>query len=126
MHWQKPLKGIWCALCVAVLIWTFISCGQQPDRTLRGECSILAGGIMALLSSPLGLLWVLLLSAAGYGLGVFGIETGSPSIGSDFIVWCGFAAIGFLQWFKLLPWIIARWRLRNTGASGGNSGIASE
>ena len=122
MKWPLALKSLWTAACVAVLIWTVVSCGQQTNWTLRGECSFLASGLMLVLTAPLGFLWMLLLNAAGYGLGILGMEIGAPSLVSDFIVWLGFAVLGYLQWFRLLPWMIARWRSRSAGASGGRPG----
>jgi membrane protease YdiL (CAAX protease family) len=62
------LKIVWLIACVAVLVWTFVACGQEANATLRGECSLLAAVIMALLTLPLGLAWWLLLSGAGYFL----------------------------------------------------------
>ena len=116
MNWRRPLTVAWIAVCGAVLVWTLVSCGQLRDPTLRAECSLLAGGIMVFLTLPLGLLWMGLLSAAGHGMAAFGIETGGPSLLSDVIVWFGFAGIGYLQWFKLVPWTLARWRSRRANA----------
>jgi hypothetical protein len=126
MSWQKSLKVTWIVSCVAVLVWTLVSCGQQTEPTLRGECSLLAGGIMVLLTLPSGFLWMWLVSAVGYGLAVFGIETGSSSLISDFIVWLGFVGIGYFQWFKFVPWLIAKWLSRRTEASSSKRGTASE
>jgi hypothetical protein len=112
MNWRNYLKGIWLLACVAVLAWQFVACGQQSNPTLRGECSLLAGGIMVVLSLPLGLLWLWLVSGAGYLLAQFGIEIGAPSSIADVVVWLGFVVVGYLQWFVLLPWIVHKVRAR--------------
>ncbi|HSD44477.1 MAG TPA: hypothetical protein VLD36_21765 [Burkholderiales bacterium] len=106
------LKIVWLIACVVMLAWTFVACGNEANATLRGECSLLAAIIMAFLTLPLGLLWWLLLSATGYVLSLVGIEIGSTSAIADFVVWFGFVVIGYFQWFKLVPWLTARWRSR--------------
>jgi hypothetical protein len=104
------LKIVWLIACLAVLVWTFVACGHEANATLRGECSLLAAIIMAFLTLPSGILWWLLLSGAGYALSLIGIEIGGVSVIAEFVVWFGFVVVGYLQWFKLVPWLIARWR----------------
>src|SRR5256885_16943350 len=65
---------VWLIACFIVLAWTFIACGREANETLPGECSLLAAFIMAFLTFPVGLLWWLLISAAGYFFFVVGIE----------------------------------------------------
>jgi len=31
---------------------------------------------------------------------------------ADLVVWLGFVVVGYLQWFKLIPWIVRRIRER--------------
>jgi len=111
MNWRNYVKGIWLLACVAVLAWQFVACGQQSNPTLRGECSLLAGGIMVVLSLPSGLLWLWLVGGAGYVLAQFGIEIGA-AYSMAVVVWLGFVVVGYLQWFMLLPWIIRKVRSR--------------
>lgn len=58
---------------------------------------------MALISFPAGLIWVLatpgLLSLVPQGAG----PVASLSYSEPFLVWLGCAAIGYVQWFWLLP-----------------------
>ncbi|MBI2312368.1 MAG: hypothetical protein HYU77_07700 [Betaproteobacteria bacterium] len=71
----------------------------------------MAGYVLALLNLPLSIVWWLLLSAASYAFYLAGIEIGeSPAFGA--VVWLGFVVVGYLQWFKLVPWLIAKWRSR--------------
>lgn len=117
------LTIVWLIACVAVL-WTSVACGNEASATLRGECSLLAAIVMAFLTLPLGLLWWLLLSATGYLLSLVGIEIGTTSAIFDFVVWFGFVVVGYLQWFKLVPWLIAKWRSRRAPTPA-NSGRTS-
>ncbi len=103
---------VWLIACLAVLVWTFVVCGHETNATLRGECSLLGAVIMAFLTLPLGLLWWLLVSAAEYGLSLVGIDLGSVSAIVDWFVWFGFLAVGYLQWFSLVPWAVRRIRVR--------------
>ena len=72
----------------------------------------MANGMMILLSLPMGLLWLLLLSAMGYILSLYGVEIGGGSIILNFIIWLGFLIIGYVQWFKLIPVLIQKIRHR--------------
>ena len=109
----NALKILWFLACLAVLAWGIIGCDEKATSTLRGECALLAGYVLALLNLPLSIVWWLLLSAAGYAFYLAGIEiTDSPAFGA--VVWLGFVVVGYLQWFKLVPWLIAKWRSRHS------------
>jgi hypothetical protein len=114
MKWTmiNLLKIVWLIACLAVLVWTFFACGHEANATLRGECSLLTAIIMALLTLPAGILWWLLIGGASHVLSSVGIEIGGAAAIADFVVWFGFFVVGYLQWFKLVPWLIARWRSR--------------
>ena len=112
------IKAAWLIACLAVLVWTFVACGQEYNSTLRAECSLLAAIIMALLTLPLGILWWLLVSATGYGLSLVGIEIGKLIAIADLVVWLGFVVVGYFQWFKLVPWIVRRIRARKPNNPG--------
>lgn len=109
----KVLKVVWFLACFAVLVWGLFACGQQANSTLRAECALLGAIIMVLLTLPSGILWWLLLSGTGYVLSLIGIEIGASAI-ADLVAWLGFVVVGYLQWFKLVPWLVARWRSRRT------------
>src|SRR5256885_7648560 len=99
---------VWLIACFIVLAWTFIACGREANETLRGECSLLAAIIMAFLTFPVGLLWWLLISAAGYVLLLVGIEIRGASAIADLVVWGGVVIVGYFQWVKLVPWVVRR------------------
>lgn len=108
------VKVAWLIACLAVLAWTFLACGPEANAALHGECLLLAGIAMALLTLPSGILWWLLLSGAGYTLSLIGIEIGGMSAFAGFVAWLGFGVVGYLQWFKLVPWLIARRHARRS------------
>lgn len=117
MNTKNYLKVIWLFACIAVLIWEFLSCGQQSHPGLRAECLLLAGGLMVVLTFPVGLLWVWLVSGAGYLLALFGIESpAGPSV-VDLVVWVGFVLVGYFQWFVFLPWSIQKVRASKRGVT---------
>jgi hypothetical protein len=103
---QKFLKLAWLSSCLAVLLGTLIVCGKEANPTLRGECALLGGGAMVLLTFPLGFLWLSLVSAAKHGLFLLGIEIESESVIADIIMWFGFVGLGYFQWFMLVPRIV--------------------
>jgi hypothetical protein len=111
MNWRNYLKGVWLLVCFAVLIWQVLACGQAADRTLEAECSLLAAGIMVVLSLPLGLIWLWILSGVGYAFAEFGMQMPSH-FGMDLLAWVGFVFIGYVQWFICVPWIVQKVRSR--------------
>jgi hypothetical protein len=106
MNWRNLLKATWLLACIAVLLWDLISCTQRMNPTLMSECSLLAGGMMVILSFPIGLLWLWLVSGAAYLAGQLGIDISAVLPISNLVVWIGFVVVGYLQWFILLPWAI--------------------
>jgi hypothetical protein len=68
--------------------------------------------MMALLTLPLGLLWVCFLSAAAYLLASVGGEIGAPSILVDCVVWLTFVGVGYAQWFVVVPMFMGKLQLR--------------
>jgi hypothetical protein len=103
------LKLVWFAGCIGVLVYALVVCGPLTESMLRGECFIMPAVIMAIMSAPSGILWWVLLSAAGYGLSLAGIEI-PDSISVHLIVWLGFIIVGYLQWFLLVPFLVHRAR----------------
>src|SRR5256885_15080252 len=97
---------VWLIACFIVLAWTFIACGREANETLRGECSLLAAIIMAFLTFPVGLLWWLLISAAGYVLSLLGIEIRGGAGIAHLGVWGWVVFFGFFQWFKLVTGVL--------------------
>lgn len=112
MNWRNVLKSAWLLACFGVLIWQLLDCGQHADRTLGAECSLLAGGIMVVLSFPLGLVWLWTLSGVGYLAAEFDIDMPLSYLGMDVLAWLGFAIIGYTQWFLVIPWIAQKVRSR--------------
>lgn len=112
----KILKVCWFSACIAVIAWGIFGCVRETNLTLRGECALVAGYVLALLNLPLSIVWWVLLSAAGYGLSLVGVEVGYSALFGA-MVWLGFVVIGYLQWFKLVPWLIRKFRNRKQAAA---------
>lgn len=108
---RNLLKAAWFIACTAIFVWVFITCGQESNSTLRGECSLLLAGVMAFLTLPSGILWWLLISGGAYVFSSMGIEVRASAF-ADIFVWLGFAVIGYFQWFKLVPLLIRRFQER--------------
>lgn len=112
----KFVKLAWMLACVGVLAYVLFVCAQKTVPTLRGECVLLAAVMMAFLSFPLGILWWLLLSAAGYVLSGSNTGFSDESIIVNLVVWGGFFVVGYLQWFSFVPLLIRKIRRRKDPA----------
>ncbi|HUF19736.1 MAG TPA: hypothetical protein VMP00_03180 [Burkholderiales bacterium] len=97
------LAASWVAACVVVLVYAFVQRGM-------GEISAAFGYMMVLLTFPAGLLVFYAVSLTGIPF-VIGVGA-APflSAGGLIAVWLALTVLGFVQWFTLLPWILARLR----------------
>jgi len=103
---MKIIKALWIGAAVIVLSTTLYGFDGKPNSDIE----VLLGWCMLALSFPGGLL-VPLVSVALYdGLSIT-IKTSYLEI---VFVWIGFFALGYLQWFKLLPYLFEKWRKRKS------------
>jgi hypothetical protein len=100
------VRLLWWGLCLGVLAWWLFTTGLgslASAHGLEGRDDRLFYALMALISFPAGLIWVLatpwLLSIVPAGAGVAAI----PWYGEPLLAWFGCAIVGYLQWFWLLP-----------------------
>ncbi len=99
---MKVLKVLWIGATVFVLFVTLYAFDGNPGS----DIGIFFAWYMLFLSSPSGLLVPLVHVALYEGLSI-SIETSYLSFVLD---WVGFFALGYLQWFKLTPYLIAKLR----------------
>lgn len=101
----KIARAAWISLCVAVII--FVSSTGDPNHpdAYRDSGIILAYSMLTL-SFPIGFVAAFLLAGIDYlfGFGKLGFYI------SNFIAWFGFLILGYLQWFKLVPYLINKLR----------------
>ena len=102
---SRALLAVWLVMCCAVFAFTLYAYAPGP----RSDAGILFAGAMAALTFPSGLL----VSGAGAMLATMNegelpalISDLPPSVGFA-VLWLAFCAVGYLQWFKLIPWL---WR----------------
>ncbi len=104
------VKWLWVACSVAVLIATVYLYDGRPNSDVD---LLLAYGMLAL-SFPVSLLLSTVVGVVGYlAYSMYGyvMETSYSSI---VVTWTCLFVAGYLQWFKLVPWFIAKWRARRT------------
>jgi hypothetical protein len=101
------LRLLWLAACAAVVIVAMFGC-KDASAVLRNECRFLWGDIgLAILGLPLSIAWWLVANATSPVLSVAGIEMGMTTwFGAA--VYVGFVAVGYFQWFVLLPIFVRR------------------
>ena len=98
----KIIKSLWIAATVFVLAVTLYAYDGKPNS----DIGIFFAWCMLFLSFPVGLLVSLAHVALYDGLSVT-IETSYLSFIVD---WLGFFVLGYLQWFKLVPYLIDKLR----------------
>jgi hypothetical protein len=106
------VRAAWAIAMVAVLAW-WLSGGvgsSDSTRSLGGERHLLAMLALIALTFPLGLAWAVLLNLAGYLWVLTATDLAVPDALLTCMVWLGFFGLGYLQWFKLVPALVRRWR----------------
>jgi len=106
----------WLLLALSVLVFAVGVSIIDPQKS----ANYLSAGIliiypMLVLSFPSSIIWIYLYGGVSYLFDASGFSTSiGPywlSIGlTNFVLWMGFAVFGYLQWFKLLPFLINRIR----------------
>lgn len=121
--WLSTLiKVAWLGLALVVLgdwlyFWAYESSNVPP--IYRGEKAILLIWVMMFMSFPAGVLWYALLMFGYLLLDTMGVRPEQPSAFEGVLVWLGFLAFGYLQWFGLVPRIYRKLKKRqqNSGAA---------
>jgi hypothetical protein len=98
------IRAVWLILAVVCLIFALAISAQDIPSAQKDASTVLTFTVLAL-SFPLGLLGALIVSAVSQSMG-------QPSVVSLVVIWLLFVALGYLQWFKLVPWAVRRIRER--------------
>lgn len=97
-------RTMWVALTACVLFVTLYGF----DGKQNSDIGVFLAWMMVGLTAPLGLL-VPLVHVGLYEAFLLSIPTSYLSLSLD---WLGFFVLGYLQWFKLVPFLIRRWKGR--------------
>lgn len=106
----RPIVLAWCLACILVLAWwvyTYFRSDLTDVLKTESQMYVLLG--MVLLTFPSGLVWLVLFSFVLGTLDYFGIPS-RPLLLEVSVMWAGFVAVGFLQWFVYGPKMLARFR----------------
>jgi hypothetical protein len=111
---NRALLAVWLVMCCAVLAFTLYAYAPGP----RSDAGILFAGAMSALTFPSGLLVsgvIAMLATVNDGDLPAPISDVPPWVGFT-VLWLAFCAVGYLQWFRLIPWL---WRkLRSSPVAG--------
>jgi len=99
---MKIIKALWIGGTVFVLFVTLYFFDSKPNSDIW----IFLTWLMLILSFPAGLVVSLVHMALGVGLSIT-IKTSYLSLALE---WGGYFVLGYLQWFKLIPWLIEKFR----------------
>jgi hypothetical protein len=95
---------------VAVLVITLY---LYDPQTAKDADLLLVYGMMAM-AFPSGFLVAAFFALLAYAEESIGVPLINANYGRGTIVfmWLCFVVVGYLQWFRLLPWLMAKWRVR--------------
>jgi hypothetical protein len=99
---MKIIKALWIGATLFVLFVTLYAHDDKPFSDIW----IFLTWLMLILSFPAGLV----VSAAHYALGAGFSITLKTSYLSLALEWSAYFILGYLQWFKLVPYLIAKLR----------------
>lgn len=110
----RGVRIMWLIAMIAVLVFWIGSGfdGVPSQRNHDGERHLLATLALIVLTFPLGLMWASVLNVAAYLFDAAGYRAEGSDIFLIPFVWLGFTAVGYIQWFMLLPWLWRRWKAR--------------
>jgi hypothetical protein len=106
---MQVMRAAWLAVavvCLAFVLYILLSPGADA-QTAAGWVLLLT---MLILTFPAGIIAIGFIAL--YGLLVMpGRDMHSLDV---VILWSAFVAVGYLQWFKLCPYLIEKWRKRKS------------
>ncbi len=107
----KLLKIAWFILCILVVMVTF----YFGDTVNGRDIDVFLIWSMMILSFPSS--WIIILLYSGITYLLYSLFSVSLTAYSDymfygylFLIWITFFVVGYLQWFKFLPWMIEKFR----------------
>ena len=107
----KVLKLMWFACCIAILAVTLSHDASGPTN----DIGIFLAYTMLFLTFPAGCIVVgviVLLVVLKEQLGFPLIDMLDKQYIGFSVTWFAFLAVGYLQWFVLLPWLWRKWKAR--------------
>jgi hypothetical protein len=115
---QKIAKAGWVSLSVAIVVFALLLVNPKLP-TAGEEIGMIIAYPMAILSFPSCFVVAYFYYGISYLLDNLW-PSGLINLGiinfyfSGFILWLGFFIAGYLQWFKLLPFIVEKWQSRRS------------
>ena len=114
----RGIRSAWLVAMIAVLIFWVVAAihdfSTAPQATEDGELHLLSVLVLVALTFPMGVVWAGLLNVGTYVLDTLHYHAEiSDGLLIPF-VWLGFVAVGYVQWFKLLPWLWYKWKEKRT------------
>ncbi|MEW6108480.1 MAG: hypothetical protein AB1632_04820 [Nitrospirota bacterium] len=99
-------KVVWLCVAILILFVTLYGFDGKPDS----DIGVVLAWTMLFLSFPAGLI-VSLIHVALYEIFSVWFSTSYLSLVLD---WSGMFVLGYLQWFKSLPYLIKKWKGRRS------------
>ncbi|MRD49797.1 hypothetical protein GHT07_21215 [Caenimonas koreensis DSM 17982] len=109
MNLRTVFRTIWIVLVTTVLVVSMLGFDGKPNS----DIAVFLVWLMIGLTAPAGLL-VPLGHVALYEIYLLSVPTSYESL---FFDWLAFCVLGYLQWFKLVPFVFERarqWRSRSS------------
>lgn len=112
----RGIRVVWLIAMLAMLVfWVnggFSGTSWTSTTIEEGEHHLLVILVLIALTFPSGLFWVVALNILAYALSAIAYRPPIPDLLLISFVWVGFIALGYFQWFRLVPWLWRKWRSR--------------
>ncbi len=112
---MKLSRMLWLLASVAVLAITLYT--YDPVTAKDADLILVYG--MLVLAFPSGFLVAAFIALLAYVEEITGVPLLNANYGRGAItlIWLGFVVVGYLQWFRLSPCLVAIWRARHGDAA---------
>jgi hypothetical protein len=102
---QRVAHVAWLTVAITCLIFTeYILSLNEVDADKAADTILIY--VMFILTFPAG--WIGI--GATFVYSVLFVQTRGVNSAELFLLWLFFFSAGYLQWFKLVPWLIEKWR----------------
>lgn len=98
---------LWLVAVASIFVWSMVSYNAEVVPELKYEILLRHGILMLVLSLPSGWISSFLVGAI---VGFIGFDV--AGMADALLVSLTCAVAGYLQWFRLLPWLWRKWKSR--------------
>jgi hypothetical protein len=106
--WRQMMRNVFLGIWVSLMTLVFISFLTKSIQNPEYGIALIV--YLCILTAPIGLLLLFFWSFVGPYLHLSSLQNVLLSMVGSCLIWASFVIVGYIQWFVLLPNIIAKIR----------------